>query len=582
MTYATVAPFARLSPLADELTYAIGPDQLISVVVGQLVIVPVRGRKVAGIITGLSRRLPIGITRVLPIQSLSPITLPASLIRLARWGKEWSWQSLGICLAAMLPPPLRRWSAVPSLTTEVETTKTHARPMTVAVVGSFEDRINRYDELLDRNLTAGRSGLIVFAHDQDLKRFTKLSRHSVQRWRSSGAKQLRWQQWQDLRSTSAPLVIAGLRSAIFAPLPQLGLIIVDTVDGRGHKDDQAPYYHVRRVAAARRQLDEAHLVFGGAVAPMTIQPLRTVSGPPLPTSIELIASDPANPAILQAGAEGWLTAAPTSRTFILLNQTGQGIRRCQQCGTTVPCPTCQSIPVEHSGVLKCLTCGWHGATPSHCTHCGGVTLALRGIGTETLAAKLERQLTTAVGLLDRNHPELPTNAPVVVGTSFALPYLHRFNPDRALILGLDLLRQRATFDAGERAIRLVAELATMVPNLAIATNAPNDPWLQMLAHGDFDALIAQELADRTAFAYPPDVTIATLRSATAEPLTTLSRSLGPLTVFGPTKRRNQRGYQLVVKFPHSRSPARWLKPRAETGLLKNITVEVDPSTDTLD
>ena len=136
MTYATVAPFARLPVLSDELTYGITPEQLSSIAVGQLVRVRLRGRRTHGVITGLSRQRPSGVTRIEPLAALAPITLPGDLITLARSVRSWYWQPLGLILSSMLPPPLIRWTNANQHALRLNDTEKRPKGLTLSLIGS--------------------------------------------------------------------------------------------------------------------------------------------------------------------------------------------------------------------------------------------------------------------------------------------------------------------------------------------------------------------------------------------------------------------------------------------------------------
>ncbi len=596
MTYATVAPFARLPVATDELTYTIAADQLAAASVGRLVTVPLRGRRIHGVLTNLQRHRPSGVIRLVGIGTMTPIIIPAELLELARAMRRHSWQPLGLVLASLLPPPLLRWtsqSPTPAPAPEQPSVPKH---QTVVVVGPARERARAYDRLIERAATAGRSALLVFAHRSELNWFLSHSRRSIEHWDSSPSRGARWQQWQRIAAADQPVAVAGLRSAVSAPVSRLGLIIVDTPRGRGQKDDQAPYADTLHVAALRSRATAAHLVVGDDIPLVTAQPLPTRTLTSKLAHITLLPSDPATGSLLQAASERWLLAGQsTDRTFIFLNRLGAGSLSCRSCGNAVRCSACQSLPSVIDTHLRCRYCGWAAALPNRCPRCGNPVLTVHGSGTERTAAQVATLTGQPVAIHDQHHPDVPTEASFVVGTEFALPFLADDPPDRALILGLDLLRQRPTYDAGERTLRLIQALRGLSLAVAIETGQPTDPWFATLESGGISSLLDVERHDRRQTGYPPFVQLVRLTSARLAALSNLRaklereprwrRFLAETTavsgISGPVACRDQPGHQLILRLPLAIAPHQLLALLDRAGALSHVTVDVDPTTDAL-
>lgn len=589
MTYATVAPFAPLIVGSDELTYALTADQLPTIQLGQLVTVPLRGRVVSGVVTQFRRQRPAGVVRIAPIRNMTPIVLPPAAVALARAVQEWYWHPLGLIVRAMLPPQIRRWKSMPPSRPTQQESLPHPRQrrQTFSVVGRPPDRFTQYRKLITRAQRAGQSALVVFSHSTDLDDFLATASSPVERWLASGGQLRRWQQWQTVAYAPRSIVVVGLRSAIFAPVKNLGLLIIDSPTGRGQKDDQAPYYHTARVASLRAELEGAHLVWGDSVVPVSWRPLPSLPASMALAPVQLLSSNPADPRLFQAAAERWLNETAQSATvFILLNRLGAGSLRCRSCGESVRCPACQSVPQLTGQALRCHQCGWHGPEPDQCGFCGHALLATRGIGTESLADQIGRLGLGSVSVIDRLHPMVGLPGRIIIGTEFALPHLHQLRPNHSLVVGIDLLRQRPSFDAGERALRLVQTLRGTCDTLAIETDHPDDPWFVSLQHDRIAELVGKERSDRIAHGYPPATTLVQISSHQLAAIQTVKQSIERLpgaqriVVFGPTQRPDG-DHRLLIKLPRELRPARVFGQGLNQRLLQELTVNVDPAPESL-
>jgi primosomal protein N' len=130
---------------------------------------------------------------------------------------------------------------------------------------------------------------------------------------------------------------------------------------------------------------------------------------------------------------------------------------------------------------------------------------------------------------------------------------------------------------------MIAELSTLVRELAIEVPDVSDRWFRAVATQRWDDLMEAELAERRRTAYPPAVTLALIRSPQLAALTAVRAAL-PTTArcLGPVARRDSKGHQLLVKLPQRALPSRWFEPLAKQGLLRTVRIELDPFTDSFE
>ncbi|MGH7290511.1 MAG: replication restart helicase PriA, partial [Myxococcota bacterium] len=231
----------------------------------------------------------------------------------------------------------------------------------------------------------------------------------------------RWDEWRRIARGEARIAI-GARSAVFAPLPRLGLIVVDEEHDPAYKQADGVHYHGRDVAVMRAKLAGCALVLGSAtpsmesyanaqrgryrllelpqrvearpLPPVRLVDLRTPGRAPLePLSRELVAALTAN---LAAGGQ----------SLLFLNRRGfANFLQCRACGDPLMCPNCSVALAVHRkwAALRCHYCDHTIAPPSRCPECGEAALETWGLGTEQLEGILRRMLPAArIGRMDRD------------------------------------------------------------------------------------------------------------------------------------------------------------------------------------
>jgi primosomal protein N' (replication factor Y) len=398
----------------------------------------------------------------------------------------------------------------------------------------------------------------------------------------------RHDEWLRLRSGEARICV-GPRSAVFAPLTNLGLIVVDEEHDGSYKHEGDPRYDARDVARRRALQSGAVLVFGSAtprpesVLAMTrLRLSERVDRRPLP-AVEVLdmrdRHEPLHPETRIALAD--LKRRQGGKAIVLLNRRGwSNFLSCRACGRVWMCPECEVTLVLHRSVqlLACHHCGHRERVPSHCGACASVSVARHGAGTE----RIEHELREALGAsgfpvfrLDADSATLDqrarilerfaaAQAGVLVGTQMVAKG-HDF-PDVALgvVLDADHTLRFPDFRAEERTFALVTQLAGRIGRGAdggrvlVQTIAPDARPIRFASTHDSDGFVADELERRRALAYPPFATLVRIVcGAENEPLagSTAAQIAESLTgirgaVLGPAPLFRLRGRaraQVVVK-----------------------------------
>ena len=348
-------------------------------------------------------------------------------------------------------------------------------------------------------------------------------------------------QWQMIQDGGADIVV-GTRSAIFSPLENIGLVIIDEEQEHTYRSESAPRYSAHEVARQRAAENGALLLLASAT-PSTesyfaaqksrtqlVRLTKRYGGNPLPSvqivdmRAELASGNPREISLaLEDAIRRNLEAH--KQTILLLNRRGyQTVAQCEDCREVLKCPKC-SVPMVYHKASHKLLCHYCGSQmdppPKNCPACGG-KLQYRGFGTqkaeEELAklfpeARILRMDQDSTAAKDAHEKLLARFADheydIMVGTQMVAKGLDFEDVTLVGVLGIDSL----LFAQGFRAYETVFSLITQVvgrsgrakdPGFAIIqTTDPDNPVLNLAAAQDYDAFFEQEIAYRRLGLYPP-------------------------------------------------------------------------------
>ncbi|MGH2905369.1 MAG: replication restart helicase PriA [Solirubrobacterales bacterium] len=396
----------------------------------------------------------------------------------------------------------------------------------------------------------------------------------------------RHDEWLRLQRGEAEICI-GPRSAVFAPVRALGLLIVDEEHDASYKQDGDPRYDAREVALERARGEDAVLLSGSATpraetwrrAERITMPAR-VDGSALPP-VELLDMNGVRGALHpQTSAALAEIAARGEKAIVLLNRRGwSNFLSCQDCGHAWLCPNCDVTLVLHQqrGVVSCHHCGHRERVPDLCPECESSAIARHGAGTERLQHDLRESIGSAIEVFrldtDSAAREGVANvlarfeaAPsgILVGTQMVAKG-HDF-PDVTLgvVIDADATLRFPDFRAEERTFALVAQLAgrsgrgSAAGRVLVQTNSPQTRALRFAAAHDAAGFVAEELERREAFGYPPYSHVVKLQTASADYAAAMAaadalaqaidlsegRLLGPTALF---KRKSLERFQIELK-----------------------------------
>jgi len=400
-------------------------------------------------------------------------------------------------------------------------------------------------------LNAGRTAIVLVPEialtPQTLWRFQSRFGDVVAVLHSALTQGQRRDEWFRLRTGEARVCV-GPRSAVLAPLTDIGLIVVDEEHEGSYKHEGDPRYDARAVARWRAAHHGATLVLGSATPrPESVFALtrlrlpERVDGRPMPpvALLDMRSSHhPLHPETRMALAD---LRHAGGKAIMLLNRRGwSNFLTCRSCGRVWLCPNCEVALVLHrqGAFVACHHCGHRERVPDRCPDCASVSVARHGAGTERIEQELRDGLGTdtfGIFRLDADAPTLQARARtlqafeaarsgVLVGTQMVAKG-HDF-PDVSLgvVIDADQTLRFPDFRAEERTFALVTQLAGRtgrgaVPSrVLVQTLAPEARSLRFAARHDADGFVADELTRRRALRYPPfSSLIRVVCSAQAEP-----------------------------------------------------------------
>ena len=352
----------------------------------------------------------------------------------------------------------------------------------------------------------------------------------------------RHDEWHKLHSGRARIVI-GARSAVFAPLENLGLIVVDEEHETSYKQEEAPRYQARDVAIVRSKIEKCLTILGSAT-PSLESYANATRGKYLLSTLTQRVDQCQMPLIrivdLRQERRKEKAAAILSerlrtaigdrlekneQTILFLNRRGFSTSLlCSNCGKARDCPNCSVALTFHrsNARLSCHLCGHSAAVPKRCPECGQDALIYAGFGTEKVEANVAAIFPKAVvrrmdadsmtrkdAYRETLHAFRSGKIDILVGTQMIAKGLHFPNVTLVGIINADLALHLPDFRAGERTFQLLTQVAGRAGRgeapgeVFVQTYTPFSPSIQFARHHDFAGYFQQELEFRERCDFPP-------------------------------------------------------------------------------
>jgi primosomal protein N' (replication factor Y) len=550
MLLASVYPLVPTRALARPFTYAV-PE---GVPRGAVVSVRLGRSRARGIVTELGVAPPDGV-EPLPIEQVLG-EIPSALVDLALWVASYYGSTPARALELVAP---RRREPRGTRISPLERESLSGEPAPAALTGEQRQAVDRIVSALDEGvgehlLLAGPTGsgkteVYLQACAEALERGLgtivlvpeiALAPQTIGRFRArfgdtvavahSGLGDAERRDERDRVARGDARIVVGARSAIFAPMRNVGLIVVDEEHDAAYKQESDPRYDARTVAAKRAALEGAVAVYGSATPrPESHVRLERVGltvriGAPLPrvriVDLRREAGYPLSTPLL--AALGTIADAG-GKAILLLNRRGIApALHCRSCGSSQRCRSCDVALTMHADRrLHCHHCGFSAAVPELCPSCRSPELVHVGAGTQRLEAELARRLPELDRIrLDADVAKRPgayrealerfrgSRSAVLVGTQMVAKGHHVPGVELAAVVDADSGLALPDFRAEERTFQLVTQLAgrsgrDAPGQVIVQTFQPDATPFRFAARHDVDGFLQGELERRETLGYPP-------------------------------------------------------------------------------
>lgn len=603
-------------PLEGPFDYSVPPHLSKTIKIGARVRVSFGSRqRLIGYVVGLTHKSDIvNIKDISEIIDTSAV-LSEDMLRLTKELSEYYCCSWGEVIETALPDELRRGKKLPD--SGVASFNPGSKESEIVLLYDLNGnaRWGIYLENIKQTLDNGRQAVILFPDIDGVLRFKeivsrKLGIEPVILFRKQSKS---WVEWLKIKEGKTSVVI-GTRSAVFAPLNNLGLIIIDEEQNSVYKQDQVPHYHAREAAFMRAKLAKVKLILGSispSIEMFNLAQRNKVKYCLLPREnplpqIKIIPPDyigyrRRKKNLLSRFTQDSiaLTLKAQGKVLLFLNRKGYStFASCHNCGFLLTCQRCNSNLVYYlkENILSCHHCNFKISPPKICPNCNSSYISYSGTGAEKIENELCR-LFPNVRIKAWNSTEKinDTDADVFVATS-AIIGKPDFNFSLTVMLGIDNYLNRIDLRAAEKSFALLSGVLLLTANKMIIQSRLNEHHcIKAFLNQDVNVFYTRELRERKELGFPPysHLAMVKLRGKREERVKEISnalfkrlsdatqdKSLKTVAVMpgGPSKLRGYFCWQILMRCNNTKKLSgflkRNLKSQPHSGII--VTVDVDP------
>jgi len=643
MNYYEVAPLTYIGKNTNVLTYSSETD----LEPGLLVRVPIRGKSVSGIILNQVVKPTFETKEITNVELEKPI-ISLQMLTVAAWISEYYAASLPSVLTTIIPSgvakkrrkvvadtiPAKKDSRKNLTTDQTDVFKDtvkglgHKPQLLYGVTGSGKTEI--YLQLIEEQLKQGK-GVIVLVPEvsltpQALERYSARFGDKVVLLHSYLLETERFAAWKQIFDDEKSIVI-GSRSALFAPMPNLGLIIIDEAHESSYKQDQNPRYEATKVAEKISEITGCGLVFGTATPSIEMFYRAKQGTLDLRTLNKRIVQDKmpgieivdmrhefqyGNKSIFseKLQAEIRATLAAKGQVMLFINRRGMAtFVSCRDCGYVAGCPNCDIPLTFHYNDMRltCHHCGHTEAPPVTCPKCSSMAIKYFGSGTQKVeqeihklfgdvrVSRMDHDTTQKSGAHESIYKDFESGkVDILIGTQMITKGWDIPNVRLVGIVSADSMLNYPDYRANEKAYQLITQIAGRTGRgehegkVVIQTYTPENPIFSAIQKHDYVLFYESEIGAREELSYPPFANLVKMlynndsqeKSETeANRLAELLREIpmiGPSPAFIPRLNSKYR-YQITLKV-NAPKEANFIKVVGKVSKLinDNWSIDIDP------
>lgn len=419
-------------------------------------------------------------------------------------------------------------------------------------------------------------------------------------------------EWLKIKNNQVKIVV-GTRLAVFAPVDNLGLIIVDNEADQSFKQDQVPHYNARDVAHMHAKLEKADLILGGF--PASLESFYLAKKKKI-KYVFIGRHEATDTAIIDMTKENFYRKKRSIFSLRLQNILSQAMQKkekvviffnrkgfatfamCPNCGKVMRCSRCNVNLVYHfrENRLLCHYCNYKIEPPQLCSNCNAGYIRYSGIGTEKIESEVSRLYPKAkIFIIGDDDKAIPEDYDILISTS-SLIKRYPINFDLIVVVSIDNYLNRIDFRAAEKAFFVLAQLIALRPKkLVIQTMLPEHYCFKAIKDLDTDLFYKKEIAFRKQLDFPPFGHTAMIKirghdqdrvrneaQSLFEKLNTVNKDktikIVSCTAGLPSKLRSNFYWQILIKFKHMSRFSSVIKDNLKDfrrwGII--VTTDIDP------
>ena len=511
-------------PINGPFDYSVEDALQERIKVGCRVFVSFGPRRLVGFIVGLKQSSPFKkLKSLISLIDEAPI-LDQSILKLTKELSEYYGCSWGEAIEVALPQVLRSKKSVVSKESATQENITKG-PAEITLI---HDQTNHkcwpfLMETIQKTILENRGVIFLVPENSLIEKIEKILKEKfldqvvVLDRRLKSSEELR--SWILVKEGRARIII-GTRSAIFAPVTNLGLIVIFSEDDYGYKQEQSPFYHAREVALMRSQVDTSAVIFVSRTPSVElwhlaqkkkIKFLSFESENTFPSQIvDLSDYQWRKSSILSFPLQNHMqkTLMQGGKILLFMNRKGfSNLTRCNQCGFTIKCQRCDTNLSYLYNVKKmvCRHCNYTALPPNLCPKCNSAYLRFTGMGGEKLESEVARLYPQAkVARFDRDTKSLPQNFDVLIATQAILKYESALSISLVGVLRIDSEINRLDFRSAQKTFSLLIHLKGIAQKqMIVQTGIPDNYCIKAALKMDFGKFYREELRFRRQIGFPP-------------------------------------------------------------------------------
>lgn len=495
------------------------------------------------------------------------------------------------------------------------------------VTGSGKTEI--YMHLIKNILSSGKKAIVLVPEisltTQLIDRFKSIFNDDIAVLHSSLSDSERYDEWRKIKESKVSLVI-GTRSAIFAPLKNIGLIIIDEEHEDTYKQENNPRYKAIDIAIERAKYNNAKVILGSATPSLEsyaiasigkydlVELLDRVNNKKMPSVSVVDMKDEMKRgnSVLSKEASDLIIDRLNKKEqiMILINRRGySNYIICNECGNVVKCPNCDISLTYHktNSMLRCHYCGYGTSKPNNCPKCNSKYLMLKGIGTEKIEELIKDKFNARVVRMDRDstsnkgaHEKIIKDFndykyDILIGTQMISKGLDFENVTLVIVLNGDSSLNIPDYRSAERTFNMLTQVSGRAGRKnkegisIVQTYNPNHYSIEFAKKHDYKSFYNHELRIRKKLNYPPFCHIVALRIITEDyecgnsEIDKISKYLknnlnDKYTILGPSvslKINNTYKFQLIIKYKEKELLYEVLNRVNENIKNKKVKFEID-------